>query len=69
MHPNNGCQMTTSRFYAHKRPHGLEMERKPLYDAYIAGLKPDARYEVTIKRYRPKRTDAQNNTIGAWWSR
>ena len=47
-------------FYAHKRADGLEFERKPLYDAYVAGLKPDTRYEVTIKRYRAKRSDAQN---------
>ena len=47
-------------FYAHKRADVLIFERKPLYDAYVAGLKLDARYEVSIKRYRPKRTPPQN---------
>ena len=57
--------MTASTFYAHKTPDGLKFEREALYNAYVAGLKPDARYEVHIKRYRPKRTDNQNRY---YWS-
>jgi hypothetical protein len=52
-------------FYAVKRAHGLEFEREPLYRAYVAGLPEGKRYEVQIKRYRPKRTNQQNKY---YWS-
>lgn len=49
----------TPVFYGVKKDGILSLERQPLYDAYVKSLK-DGRYTVTVKRWRPTRTNQQN---------
>jgi len=57
--------MKTATFYAKKTSresgHYVEFEHLAQYKAYLSGIKDDTRLEIRIKKYVPKRSNAQNS--------